>query len=117
MASLKPHRSRTGLAVVLCALVSLGLPWPRAGADLGRRLKDLAGMHPKIIAEVRGIGLMWGIKCVVANAELCKRLFENGLLTVPAADNVVRLLPPLIIDSSHLDEAMAILEKSCGELS
>jgi acetylornithine/N-succinyldiaminopimelate aminotransferase len=59
---------------------------------------------------------MWGVKCVVANAELGAKLSENGLLTVLAADNVVRMLPALIAGQSHVDEACRILEQACVEL-
>jgi acetylornithine/N-succinyldiaminopimelate aminotransferase len=88
----------------------------KIGAELGNRLSDVAQRHPKVIETVRGTGLMWGIKCVVPNAELGAKLTENGLLTVLAADNVVRLLPALIVEQSHVDEACHILEKSCVEL-
>jgi acetylornithine/N-succinyldiaminopimelate aminotransferase len=56
------------------------------------------------------------MKCVVPNAELGAKLTESGLLTVLAADNVVRMLPALIVEQSHIDEACQILEKSCVEL-
>ncbi len=66
---------------------------------------------------MRGLGLMWGIRCVGANAELANRLIDGGLLVILAADNVVRLLPPLIIDESHLDEAFEIIDGACAELA
>ncbi len=87
------------------------------GNELANRVNDIAEKYPAVIESVRGVGLMLGMKCAVANADLAARLTENGLLTVMAADNVVRFLPPLIIDSSHVDEACGILEKSCAELS
>ena len=60
---------------------------------------------------------MVGLACVFDNGTLVAHLRDNGLLTVPAAGNVVRLLPPLVIEERHVDEAMAILERSCAELA
>jgi acetylornithine/N-succinyldiaminopimelate aminotransferase len=81
------------------------------------RLETVAKAHPTVLTEVRGKGLMLGLKCEVPNATLSAKLFENGLVTVVAGDNVVRILPPLIIDESHVEEAVGILEASCAELS
>lgn len=86
------------------------------GAFLHQRLAQLPGLFPGVIDEVRGMGLMLGLKCRPANTALVARLFANGLLAVPAADNVVRLLPPLIIGSDDIDAAAAIIERSCAEL-
>lgn len=83
---------------------------------LNAELKAVAQRHPLVIEEVRGAGLLLGMKCVVPNAELAAKAFEHGLLTVLAGDNVMRFLPPLIIDESHVSEAIAILEECCGEL-
>lgn len=82
---------------------------------VGRRfwklLLDLVAKHPSVFEEVRGAGLMLGLKCVVPNGEMVGRLREEGLLTVPAAENVVRLLPPLTVEDRQIDEAMAILDR------
>ena len=86
------------------------------GAFLHQRLARLPGLFPGVIAEVRGMGLMLGLKCGLANTLLVERLFANGLLAVPAADNAVRLLPPLIVSTEEIDEAAAIIERSCAEL-
>ncbi|MDC3347124.1 aspartate aminotransferase family protein [bacterium] len=83
---------------------------------LNAELKAVAQRHPSVIEEVRGAGLLLGMKCVVPNAELAAKAFEHGLLTVLAGDNVMRFLPPLIIDEAHVSEAIAILEECCGEL-
>lgn len=82
-----------------------------------RRLQGLAKFHPDVIEEIRGAGLMLGIKCKVPNMDMVNLLREKGLLTVPAADNVVRLLPPLIIEEVHVNEALAILDRCCIELA
>lgn len=81
------------------------------------RLETITKAHPKVLSEVRGKGLMLGLKCVVDNTALSAKLFENGLVTVVAGDNVVRIVPPLIIDESHVEEAAGIIEASCAELT
>ena len=81
-------------------------------AELFRaRLEDLAKGHPGVIKGTRGMGLMIGLECVVPAGDLVAELRTEGLLTVPAAENVVRLLPPLTIDAGEVDEALAILER------
>ena len=81
------------------------------------RLGGLAAAYPGVVDEVRGMGLMIGLKLHVDNLEMVSRLAGNGLLTVGAGDNVVRLLPPLIVEPGHIDEALAILEKSFAEVA
>ena len=89
----------------------------KMGALLGERMKSTAQRFPKVISEARGSGLMWGLKCVGSNYELCNRLRAGGLLTVPAADNVVRFLPPLIIEERHIEDAIGILERTCRDIA
>ena len=74
-------------------------------------LDDLVARHPAVFEEVRGVGLLLGLKCAVPNTDMVARLRDQGLLTVGAAENVVRILPPLIIDDSHVEEALSILER------
>ncbi len=87
------------------------------GALLKARLADLVARHPKVLAAVRGEGLMLGLKCVVPSGGLVDRARAHGMLTVGAADNVVRLLPPLIIDEGQVDEALRILDAACRDLA
>jgi acetylornithine/N-succinyldiaminopimelate aminotransferase len=81
--------------------------------------KELAGVvhrHPKVVAEVRGVGLLAGLRCVpetTDNKNFQIKLREFGLLTIGGGDNVARLLPPLTITSAHVDEAIAILDRTC----
>ncbi|HLF58269.1 MAG TPA: aspartate aminotransferase family protein [Alphaproteobacteria bacterium] len=86
--------------------------------QMGRRLRDrltrIAGRFPNIIGDVRGLGLLVGIHCAVPNTELQVKLRERGLLTATAGDNVVRVLPPLIVGAAEVDEACAILEQTCA---
>jgi acetylornithine/N-succinyldiaminopimelate aminotransferase len=86
----------------------------RMGRLLRTRVEALVKRHPNVLVDVRGAGLMLGLKCAVPNTELLGKLRDAGLLTASAGDNVVRLLPPLIIDESHVEEAVAILDKVCG---
>jgi len=77
---------------------------------LGRQLDALVRKHPKVLSERRGKGLLTGLKCVVPSSEMVEKLRHAGLLTVGAGENVVRLLPPLIIDESHVEEAIGIID-------
>jgi acetylornithine/N-succinyldiaminopimelate aminotransferase len=91
----------------------------RIARVLWNRLNELAARHPKVVAEVRGAGLLLGlrIKPEIVNGTVVDRLRDAGLLTVGAGDNVVRLLPPLIITETEIDEAIAILDKVLPELA
>jgi acetylornithine/N-succinyldiaminopimelate aminotransferase len=81
------------------------------GESLYGRLDAIVKMFPEIFRSVRGAGLMLGLECVVPGADMVNRLRAAGLLTVPAAENVVRILPPLIIGQAHIDAAAGIIEK------
>ena len=89
----------------------------RMGGVLRRRLEVIAAQFPGLVAEVRGLGLMLGVKVRAENRDVVARVRDNGLLTVAANDNIVRLLPPLIIDESHVEEAAVILERSFAEIA
>jgi acetylornithine/N-succinyldiaminopimelate aminotransferase len=86
------------------------------GELLHRRMALAVAKHPKILAEVRGKGLLAGLRCTIENGKLIDALFRHGLLVVGAADNVIRLLPPLIVEETHIDEAMEKVELACQEL-
>jgi acetylornithine/N-succinyldiaminopimelate aminotransferase len=87
------------------------------GAALQRRLALVAARFPGVIAEVRGMGLMLGLKCANSNRILVGKLLDRGLLSIPAGDNVVRLLPPLIIGEREVGKACRIIEDACAELA
>ncbi len=87
----------------------------RIGELLRRRLEEVAARHPRVLDEVRGKGLMLGLKCAVPSALMVAALRDGGLLTAGAGDNVVRLLPPLIIEERHVEEALAIVEQVCAD--
>ena len=107
-----PLGMAVGNAVLDVMLADGFLPHVEAmGALLQKRVAALVTRYPKVFEEVRGKGLMIGLKCRVPNTDMQNRLREAGLLTVGAGDNVIRLLPPLIIEERHIDEALAILDK------
>jgi acetylornithine/N-succinyldiaminopimelate aminotransferase len=83
---------------------------------LRKRLAAVVAKHPKVLAGVRGHGLLLGLECAMPNTDLMPVLRRNGLLCVGAGENVIRLLPPLIIDDSHVEEAAEIVDRSCVEL-
>ncbi|MFV3075095.1 aspartate aminotransferase family protein [Niveispirillum fermenti] len=87
------------------------------GTRLEAALAALVARHPAVLADVRGKGLMLGLKCVKPNGDVVTALRRNGLLVVPAADNVIRILPPLTIGEPEIAEAVAIIDKTCQELA
>ncbi|MBI1778737.1 MAG: aspartate aminotransferase family protein [Proteobacteria bacterium] len=86
-------------------------------AELYDGLQYLVLRHPKVLAEARGQGLMLGLKCRLPNAAVVDAARAQRLLTVPAADNVVRLLPPLVIETEHVAEAVEALDRACTALA
>ena len=85
------------------------------GEALARGLETVAAAHPGIAEEVRGSGLLRGIKLAGDSREMVSTLRDNGLLTVAAGDNVIRMLPPLIVEQAQVDEAMAIIDRSFAD--
>jgi acetylornithine/N-succinyldiaminopimelate aminotransferase len=88
----------------------------RQSINLKQKLERLKDQHPTIIEDVRGSGLMMGIKCKVANTALQKAALDEKLLIIGAGDNVVRLLPPLIVTDADVTEAVNKLERACVAL-
>ena len=83
---------------------------------LHRKLAQLVARHPKIFVEVRGKGLLAGLRCQIENTKVINALFRHGLVVVGAGDNVIRLLPPLIVEEQHIDEAIEKLDTAAREL-
>ena len=79
-------------------------------------LAALQDEHADIIEDIRGQGLMLGLKCKIPNQDLIKALLAQHMLTVQAGDNVVRLLPPLIVDEPEIDLAIANIDAACVAL-
>jgi acetylornithine/N-succinyldiaminopimelate aminotransferase len=81
-----------------------------------QRLAAIKDLHPSIIAEVRGEGFLVGVRTVVPNGQLVDALRAEKLLAVAAGDNVVRLLPPLIVEEADIAEGIARLDRAATAL-
>ena len=79
-------------------------------------LLKLKEKFPDIIEDIRGKGLLKGVKLKVDNLKFMNLLFENKLLVVKASENVIRLLPPLIVNKSEIDESISIIHKTCEQV-
>ncbi len=84
---------------------------------LKQKLASVVDRYPAVLAEVRGEGLLVGVKAVVPSGDLVAALREQKLLTVGAGDNVVRFLAPLIVNESEIEESVVRLEHACIALS
>ncbi len=80
---------------------------------LKQKLAALKDLYPDVIEDIRGSGLMMGIKCRVPNTQMQAAALRERLLVIGAGDNVVRLLPPLIITETEVSEAVFKLERAC----
>ena len=89
----------------------------RKAGLLRQGLEGLVALHPQVFEEVRGSGLMLGLKCRVTNMDVVNKAYDTDLITVPAADNVVRLLPPLTLSNEDIDEALSRLTKVATALA
>ncbi|MBU2956495.1 aspartate aminotransferase family protein [Paracoccus sp. 1_MG-2023] len=89
----------------------------RKGALFRQKLEGLVASHPDIFEGVRGHGLMLGLKCKAAPADLVRAGYDEGILTVPAADSTLRLLPPLNIADEEIAEAVARLDRAAARLA
>lgn len=84
-------------------------------ARLRTRLETLVRAYPKLFAELRGAGLLLGIRCVVPAADFVAKLRQNGLLALTAGENVLRILPPLIVGEREIDEALDVMNRVARE--
>src|SRR6266545_4354367 len=82
-----------------------------------QRLAELKDRHSAVIAEVRGEGLLLGLRTLTPNVELVDALRAEKLLTAAAGDNVVRLLPPLIVGEAEIAEAVAMIDRACTRIA
>jgi acetylornithine/N-succinyldiaminopimelate aminotransferase len=103
---------------VLDVVLALGfLPHvERIAIVLKQRLAELKDRHPAIVAEIRGEGLLLGLRTHVLNTEFAAAARAEGLLTIPAGDNVVRLMPPLVIGEEEVREAYRRLDAAATAL-
>ena len=88
----------------------------RIGGRLRQGLEGLVAAHPDVFEGVRGEGLMLGLKCKVAPADLVKAGYGARVIVVPAADNVVRLLPPLNLTEAEAEEGLRRLDAAAAAL-
>jgi acetylornithine/N-succinyldiaminopimelate aminotransferase len=79
------------------------------------RLEKLVSDHPRLFAELRGSGLLLGIRCNVTAGDFVAKLRGEGLLCLTAGDNVLRILPPLVVGEGEIGEALSILDKVARE--
>jgi len=82
-----------------------------------QRLAEIKDRYPSLIAEVRGEGLLVGLRALVPAAQLVDALRAEKMIAVGAGDNVVRLLPPLIVSEEEIAEGVARLDRACAQLS
>ncbi len=84
----------------------------RTGRKLHRDLEGLVAEFPSVFSEVRGAGLILGLRCVVPQGEVASACLAEGLLAVNAGENVLRLVPPLIVREPECEEAVAMLRRA-----
>jgi len=88
----------------------------RKAGLLRQKLEGLVAAHPDVFETVRGSGLMLGLKCKAAPGDVVNAGYATEVITVPAADNVVRLLPPLTITDEEIAEAVSRLDRAAFTL-
>ncbi|MEP2890425.1 aspartate aminotransferase family protein [Tateyamaria sp.] len=89
----------------------------RKSGSLRQKLEGLVAAHPDVFDFVRGQGLMMGLKCKATNMDVVQAAYDQDVLTVPAADNTIRLLPPLNITDAEIAQAVDRLDKAAKSLS
>jgi len=89
----------------------------RKAGQLRQGLEGVVASHPDVFEAVRGAGLMLGLKCKAANTDVVQACYDEEILTVPAADNVVRLLPPLTVTDADISEAVNRLDAAASGMT
>ena len=91
----------------------------RTGLVLKQRLAELKDRYPGVIAEIRGEGLMIGLRIAerIPNGDFTAAVRDQHMLIIPAGDNVIRMLPPLTIEEAEINEALARLDKACSAIA
>ena len=89
----------------------------RKAGLLRQKLEGLVASHPEVFTEVLGTGLMLGLKCKPVNLDVVSAGYDNLVITVPAANNVIRLLPPLTISDDDIAQALIRLEQTALQVS
>jgi acetylornithine/N-succinyldiaminopimelate aminotransferase len=88
----------------------------KKGLLLKQKLAGVIDRHPGVIEDVRGSGLMLGLKCRVTNTDLLAHFREAGVLAVGAGDNVLRIMPPLTITEAEIEEAVSRIEQGASAM-
>jgi acetylornithine/N-succinyldiaminopimelate aminotransferase len=88
----------------------------RLGLLARQKLAELKDRHPRVIEEVRGEGLMIGLKLKISPADFAAKARDHRLLSIPAGDNVVRLVPPLVLSDDELSEGVRRLHAACADV-
>ena len=81
------------------------------------KLNKIKDDYPNLIKTIRGRGLLIGIQLHTDQAKFIKKLMDNKLLTIRAAENVVRILPPLNVKKNEINQALRIIKKVCAEMN
>ncbi|EAP79989.1 acetylornithine aminotransferase [Sulfitobacter sp. NAS-14.1] len=89
----------------------------RKAGLMRQKLEGLVASHPDVFESVRGSGLMLGLKCKATNSDVVSAGYRYEVITVPAADNVIRLLPPLNITDEDIAEAVSRLDQAASSLA
>lgn len=89
----------------------------KMGLYMKQRLAAVVDAHPDLVAEVRGEGLLRGVRCIVPVGDVAAAMRDQDLLGVAAGENVMRLIPPLIVTEAEIDEAIARFERALVALS
>ena len=114
---MRTYLIRRLLTFIPSMLVVYTLVFGMIHATPGNPWDTIKDRYPDLIAEVRGEGLLVGLRAVVPAGELVNAIRAEKMLTVAAGDNVVRLLPPLIITEQEIDEGVTRLDRACAKLS
>jgi acetylornithine/N-succinyldiaminopimelate aminotransferase len=88
----------------------------RLAGRFRQRLEGLVAAHPEVFEAVRGEGLMLGLKCRKPNTDVVRAGYAARVITVPAAENVIRLLPPLNLTEDEVDEGLCRLEAAAAAI-
>ena len=89
----------------------------RTAKHLRKGLEAVVAENPKVFTEVRGDGLLLGLHCIPPQAEIQSACVAEGLLTLPASENVLRLTPPLIVTEKECDLAVRAISSACAPWS
>src|SRR5437588_4480226 len=89
----------------------------RTSLLLKQKLAAIKDRYPDVIAEIRGEGLLMGMRAVVPSATIVDELRAEKMITVAAGDNVVRLLPPLIVSEEEVADAVNRIERACSRIA